>query len=694
MKPKHMEKLAFQADIQELMNLIIHAFYSNRDVFVREIVSNASDALDKQRFFDLKNNILDGTYTILLKSIADEKKLIVEDTGIGMSRADLIENLSTIARSGTKQFVEALQDAEKTAQIGQFGVGFYSVFLVADHVEVFSQKEGQPVFKWSSDAQTFYTLEEIVDGSVVFEHGHGTRLVLTLKDDAIEYLEEATLRRIITTHSSFITYPIQLWVSKEVPVDDEPTPDNAQTTTEDIEAVEQKDGDVEDVDVEQDGEVEDVDEEADEDTEVEDAGTTLQKEKKTRTVQQWETINEDKPIWYLSPKDVPPTDYTALYKTISKDYDEPLFYRHFQTEGAFEFRGVLFVPKRPPYDVLGDGQKEKRKIRLYVKKVLVLNELDKEMLPDWMNFVVGIIDSADLPLNVSREMLQQTTVLKAMKSQLKKQILTMLSDLLEDKEKYDSFYNGFQKHIKLGIHEGDDTLIKFLRVHQTGSSDVTTFDEYVSSMKDDQKNIYYATGVDAEKSVFTKAYAGKGYNVLLFKEPIDEFMLQRVTKYKEHDLVNIQKEHQAPWQTETSSQQDEFCKWLNDKLGDADIEKVRVSQTLVAKEDAPCCVVSSKHGWTGNMERIMMSQPLNDAKSMFWMKGKKIFEVNAQHPIMQRIFHSFEQKQENEMTTNDLKLLYQTALVAAGFPLQDPSFLLESVASRLETVAPQQLVDV
>jgi len=689
MKQKHMEKLAFQADIQELMNLIIHAFYSNRDVFVREIVSNASDALDKQRFFDLKNNMLDGTYHILLTSVADEKKLIVEDTGVGMSRADLIENLSTIARSGTKQFVEALKDAEKTAQIGQFGVGFYSVFLVADHVEVFSQKEGEPVFKWSSDAQTFYTLEEIVDGSVVFEHGHGTRLVLTLKDDAKEYLDEATLRRIITTHSSFITYPIKLWVSKEVPVDDA----NTQTTSEDIEDVEQKekeDGQVEDV--EQDGQVEDVDE--DDVANDEDTQTATPKEKKTRTVQEWETINEDKPIWYMSPKDVPPTDYTALYKTISKDFDEPLFYRHFQTEGAFEFRGVLFVPKRPPYDILGDGQKEKRKIRLYVKKVLVLNELDKEMLPDWMNFVVGIIDSADLPLNVSREMLQQTTVLKAMKSQLKKQILTMLCDLLSDKDKYDSFYNGFQKHIKLGIHEGDETLIKFLRVHQTGSSDVITFDEYVSSMKDDQTNIYYATGVDAEKGVFTKAYAGKGYNVLLFKDAIDEFMLQRVTKYKEHDLVNIQKEHQAPWQTETSSQQDEFCKWLNDKLGDADIEKVRVSQTLVAKEDAPCCVVSSKHGWTGNMERIMMSQPLNDAKSMFWMKGKKIFEVNVQHPIMQRMYSSFEQKQENETDTNDLKLLYQTALVAAGFPLQEPSLLLESVASRLETVAPTQCVNV
>lgn len=658
------ERLTFQADISELMNLIVHAFYSNRDVFLREIVSNASDALDKQRHNDLQQNILNECYRIRLST--NENQLIVEDTGIGMSREDLVDNLSTIARSGTKQFIKSLQ--EKSDQIGQFGVGFYSVFLVASFVEVYTQKKGCPIYKWTSDAQDYYTLESVSEGE--FEAGHGTRIVLTLKDDAKEYLEHATVRRIISTHSSFITYPIELWVTREVEVKTEEGKNEE-------EIVEDEGDSDQNVVVE--------DENTEENVVVEDEAVEKEPPKK-ETIQEWETINGDKPVWSLSPSDVSEEAYHTLYKTLSHDYETPLFYRHFQTEGAFEFRGILFIPQRAPFDVLGERNREKRRIRLYVKKVLVLNELDKEMLPDWMNFVVGVIDSPDLPLNVSREMLQQTKVLQAMKSQLKKQILTMVTSLLEDHpEKYTTFYDGFQRNIKLGIHEGDETLLRFLRLELVDGSTVT-LDDYIEKCQEGQKSIYYATGPEAGKNILSQLYTDKGYNVILFKEPIDEFVLQRVNKYKEYDLVNISKEHQVPWAAEIENKDSEdFCKWVQEKLGDSTVEKVRVSVSLTEPTHSACCVVSSKFGWTGNMEKIMMAQPLTDPKTMMWMKGKKIWELNWNHPVVRRCHEIFSETPDttDENLVKKIRLLYQSSLLSAGYPIEGSAEFINHVVECL-----------
>lgn len=652
------EKLEFQADISELMNLIIHAFYSNRDVFLREIISNASDALDKQRHADLLASKTNEVYRIRVS--VNGNRLMVEDTGVGMSREDLVDNLSTIARSGTKQFIEALQ--EKSDQIGQFGVGFYSVYLVADNVEVHTQKQGCPVYKWASDAQQFYTLEE---SSETLEAGHGTRIVLTLKEDAAEYLQEATLRRIITTHSSFITYPVELWTSKEieVPVEEEEE-EEEETKVEEVEETETE------------------------------AKTEEKPKTEKKTVQEWAVVNGDKPVWSMAPTDVQEAEYEALYKTLSKDHEGPLYYKHFRTEGAFEFRGILFVPKRAPFDMLGERQREKRRIRLYVKNVLVLNELEKEMLPDWMNFVVGVIDSPDLPLNVSREMLQETKVLKAMKTQLKKQILNMVTSLLDSEpEKYTTFYDAFQKNIKLGIHDGDESLLRFLKVPCTNHDDkVISLDEYVSSTatetegedeKPKSKPIYYATSADAENGVFTKLYTQKGYKVLLFKEPLDEFMLQRVTKFGESDLVNVSKEHVVPWSDGTEDKHEEFCTWVKDTLADGGIEKVRASTSLTSETDAACYVVASKFGWTGNMEKIMMSQPLSDPKTMSWMKGKKIWELNISHPLVQKYYRLFGDKTDAQVVAPELRVLYHAALLSAGYPLDNPSDFVNGVVECL-----------
>jgi molecular chaperone HtpG len=657
------EKLEFQADISELMNLIIHAFYSNRDVFLREIISNASDALDKQRHHDLRSNKLDGKYGIRLS--AKENTLLLEDTGVGMSREDLVENLSTIARSGTKQFIQSLQ--EKSDQIGQFGVGFYSVFLVADNVEVVTQKEGGPAYRWKSDAQQFYTLEEAPEESL--EGGHGTRLLLTLKEDAKEYLEEKTLRRIVATHSSFITYPIELYTTKEIEVPVETSEE------EEVEEEEVSTGKVEVEEVE-------VDEEASE-------KETEEKKPKTekKTVQEWETINGDKPVWMMSPSDVKEEEYHGLYKAISKDSEPPLFYKHFQTEGTFEFRGVLFFPKRAPFDLLGERQREKRRIRLYVKKVLVLDELEKEMLPDWMNFVVGVIDSADLPLNVSREMLQQTKVLQALKTQLKKQVLDMLNTILDDEEKYISFYGSFQKNIKLGVHDGDSSLLKFVRVpcaekDKKASDNIMSLSKYLENAVEGQKSIYYATGSEAEETAATRTYINRGYKVALFREPLDEFMLQKATRFEESDLINIGKEHPVPWSDGTEEKQEEFCKWLQEKITDKELDTVRLSTVLTAPEDTACCVVSTKFGWTGNMEKIMMAQPLSDTQTMSWMKGKKILELNWSHPLVQRYYGLFEDKSETDIS-KEVSLIYKSAVLSAGYPLENSTDFVRNVVECL-----------
>jgi len=675
------ETLSFQADIAELMNLIINAFYSNRDVFLRELISNASDAIEKRRLGDLKQGILDTHYKIRVSADPEAKVLTIEDNGIGMDREDLIRHLSTIARSGTKEFVRQCQQQETIDNIGQFGVGFYSIFLVADRAEVYTRKasqENSPLLLWSSDAKNGFSIQQSEDA--ILETG-GTRIRLYLKEDAGDYLEEKRLRGIISTHSAFVAYPIELWTTIE----------------EEVETKKEEEEEEEDA---EDAKVEELEEEKKE-------GDTV-KEKIVRN--EWEIINTEKAVWSRQPSDVQEEEYKTLYKTLTKDFQDPFYYRHFTTEGALESRGVLYIPTRAPFDPTGDQNRDKRRIKLYVKKVLVLDELDKDMLPDWMSFVVGVIDSPDVPLNVSREMLQQTRVLKALKTQLKKQVLQMLTTLLEEEpEKYNRFYEQYQRHIKLGIHEGDESLVRFLRVPVDKREEVITVDDYIDQYlkKEEEEEdkssgetptpkgaIYYNTGEQAVENPMTRLYIRKGYHVLLFTEPIDEFMLQRLHRYKEYDLIHISKDHDCPWkdENETTAELEEetsFCQWIKDTLKDDSLESVKVSKTLTTEQDAPCSVLSTKYGWTGNMEKIMQSQPLQDPKGMKFMKGRKIFTINPGHPIIRDLHKTFlasksssssgeeEEKKEDTFLTpssvviDRVRLLYTSYVLAAGFPVSD-----------------------
>jgi len=703
------ETREFQADIHELLNLIVHSFYSNRDIFLRELVSNASDALEKQRQLDIQRSRLNEVYEIRIDPLSLEKQLLIVDNGVGMSEEDVITKLSTIAKSGTKELLSKWNKESTTDLIGQFGVGFYSAFLVATTVDVLTRSEGQPYVHWVSNADPYYTLE-VLDENEIPEQDrmeHGTRILISIKSDCEDYLNESTIRKVLNQYSSFIRHPIYLLVEKEreIKTEEEPVTTNEETeavvtTNEETEATvttEEEEATVtteeeEAITEENDSEVvlEDMEgSEDEEDTATPPPAPTPAKEIQKEKYRDWDRLNENTPIWYRPIAENQKEDYESLYKSLTGNWEAPLFWRQFQTEGTFEFRGILFVPSRAPFDMMGKYQ-EKRKIQVYVKRVLILSDLERDMLPDWMGFITGVIDSSDLPLNASREMLQQTAVVKAMKSQLKKQILTMLSELYTKDELYSKFYAEFHKNLKLGIHEGDESLLTYLRVKNSKDEKDISLEDYIQDYRvnEDQKTIYYVTETNENTSSLGKVYIEKGYTLIRFTDAIDEFMLQKVSKFKELDLVNINKDHSVPWEsTSTTSeetdttQKTEFCQWLKDQIQDVDIDQVRISTKLVQSSDDPGLLLASKWGWTGSMETIMKAQPLQDNRSMSFMKGKKSLEINWNHPYIQELFQNYSQTPDEK---KNVSLFYYGCLISAGYPIEKKLEVSQSIFQALQ----------
>lgn len=633
---------SFQADIKELMNLIIHSFYSSRDIFLRELLSNSSDALEKQKHYDLSKGIIKDDYNIRISFNKENRILIIQDNGVGMSLEDLQNNLSTIAKSGTKEFVKKFAE-KKDVQIGQFGVGFYSSFLVADNVCIWSKTaECEKWNQWESDATEKYQITQLDNYENDELKTNGTIIMMSLKDDALEYLDENKLKGIVQKHSGFITFPIYLQVEKEV--------------EKKIEEV------VEEGAIEEEGEVQD-------EGIVEEENTEKKVEKEI--VLEWEHINGDEPIWYKETKDLEFEDYNKFYKIIKEPYGNCLYYKHFKTEGNYEFRGILFVPASVPFDFLNTQSRDFRDIKLYVKKVLVLDQLDKTMLPDWLNFVCGVIDCPDLPMNVSREMLQQSEILRVLRNQLKKQAISMIRELQHEEAKFETFYNQFHKNIKLGIHEGDEKLLEFLRFSLFGDEipNKHSLDHYIQDkLKEGQKEIYYICN---NQSPLLNSYREKGYNVIHFSDSIDEFMMQRVTKYKEYEFVNIAKEHTLPWKEEENfDKEEDFCNFLKNKLNVETVENIKMSDIYLEKDVG--CIFSSKFGMTGNMQTLMKSQPLGDGKMASMMKGKQTLELNNSHPIVVQMRKYFTDDAENENIENLIHTVYQCCLLNSGYQLENP----------------------
>ncbi|KAH8363204.1 hypothetical protein KR084_007055, partial [Drosophila pseudotakahashii] len=664
------EKFTFQTEVNRMMKLIINSLYRNKEIFLRELISNASDAIDKIRLLALSNSKeleSNPELHIRIKADKENKALHIMDSGIGMTHQDLINNLGTIAKSGTADFLAKMQDPSKSEgqdmndMIGQFGVGFYSAFLVADRVVVTTKHNDDKQYIWESDANSF-TITEDPRGDTL---KRGSVISLYLKEEAQDFLEEDTVRELIRKYSQFINFPIRMWSSKtveeEVPVEEEAKPEK---TEDDVE---------------------------EEDAKVEEADDEKPKTKKvSKTTWDWTLINDSKPIWTRKPAEVTEDEYTSFYKSLTKDSSEPLSQTHFIAEGEVTFKSLLYVPKVQPSESFNRYGTKSDNIKLYVRRVFITDEFN-DMMPNYLSFIRGVVDSDDLPLNVSRETLQQHKLIKVIKKKLVRKVLDMLKKI--DKEAYEKFWKEFSTNIKLGVMEDPSNrsrLAKLLRFQTSNGKGVTSLAEYKERMKAKQEHIYYIAGAnraEVEKSPFVERLLSKGYEVLYLVEAVDEYCISALPEFDGKKFQNVAKEGFQLNESEKSKKNFEelkgtfepLVKWLNDVALKDQISKAQVSERL---SNSPCALVAGVFGWTGNMERLAMSnahQKSDDPQRTYYLNQKKTLEINPRHPLMRELLRRVEADEADDTAKDMAVMMFRTATLRSGYMLQETSSFADSI---------------
>jgi molecular chaperone HtpG len=621
------DSFQFQAETTQLLHLMIHSLYTQREIFLRELISNASDALDKLRFEALTNSELvpDGhKYEIRLKPDVANKTLTISDTGIGMSRQDLIDHIGTIARSGTQEMRKRMQESQSEEAvadlIGQFGVGFYSAFMVADKVTIITRRAGETsATQWESAGDGSYTLAEAEKAS------SGTDIILQLKkpdaENGIEdYTDRWKLSMIVHKYSDFIPYPIIYEGPPQEP-----------------------------------GEPED-------------------KEIKIET----KTLNSQKPLWTRRRAEVSDSDYNDFYKHVANDWTEPLKVLPLKAEGTFELEALLFIPAQAPHDLFYHGSEAG--LKLYAKRVMVMDKCE-EVLPRYLRFVKGVVDSSDLPLNISRQRLQQDRHITQIRKWLTKKLLEALAELKEkESDKYLKFWGQFGRAMKEGVssdYENKDKILPLLLFESShDAKELTTLGDYVGRMKPEQKEILYLTGESRkviENSPHLESVRQKGYEVLYLSDPVDELMVQSLHEFQEHKLKSVTKgrvelgtdEEKKQAEEQMKQKEEEYKSFLEacQKKLDEYVKQIRVSSRLV---DSPACLVTEEHEYSPHLERLLQKGKGGGPKQ------RRIMELNPDHPIVQKLHDRFKANSDDATLGDAIELLFELALVAEGSEIADP----------------------